>query len=229
MYEKIISIKEILVTLRIHWKIIIIITLCSTLIATFFTFFIVTPKYEAKTKVFIGKQEGSNESYNQSDVEMYQKLMSTYSELIKTKDLISTALDTVDTDISVEEVLDNLSVVNVIDTQILQIKLIGEDPIEARNVVAAITNEFISKATNLVKNSNISIVEKVTIPQKPVIPNKKFNIIIAFLLGSVGSIGLSFILEYLDNTFKNKEQVEEELKIPVIGVIPIEELKNLKS
>lgn len=228
MNEKVISIKEILEFAVKYCKFIIIITLCSTLISIFFTFFVVTPKYEAGTKVFIGKQEGTNGSYNQSDVEMYQKLMSTYSELIKTNDLISTVLEKVDTEMSVEEVLDNLSVVNVTDTQILEIKLIGEDSMEIRDVVAAITDQFISDATTLVKNSNVSIVEKVEIPQKPVSPNKAFNIIIAFVLGSVVSIGLSFMLEYFDNTFKSKEQIEGELKIPVIGVIPIEESKNLK-
>ena len=51
-------------------------------------------------------------------------------------------------------------------------------------------------------------------------PNKKMNIAIAFLLGLMVSLGLVFLLEYLDNTYKNKEQLEKELDIPVIGVIP---------
>ena len=46
------------------------------------------------------------------------------------------------------------------------------------------------------------------------------NIAIAFLLGLMVSLGLVFLLEYLDNTYKNKEQLEKELDIPVLGVIP---------
>ena len=43
------------------------------------------------------------------------------------------------------------------------------------------------------------------------------NIAIALLLGLIVSIGLAFLLEFLDNTFKTKEQLERELDIPVIG------------
>ena len=34
------------------------------------------------------------------------------------------------------------------------------------------------------------------------------------------SVGLVFLLEYLDNTYKNKEQLEKDLGIPVLGAIP---------
>lgn len=34
------------------------------------------------------------------------------------------------------------------------------------------------------------------------------------------SVGLAFLLEFLDNTFKSKEQLEQILGIPVIGAIP---------
>ena len=46
------------------------------------------------------------------------------------------------------------------------------------------------------------------------------NIAIAFLLGLMVSVGLVFLLEYIDNTFKSKENLEKELGIPVIGLIP---------
>jgi len=46
------------------------------------------------------------------------------------------------------------------------------------------------------------------------------NIGIAFLLGLMISVGLAFLLEFMDNTFKTKEQLQEILGIPVIGTIP---------
>jgi len=46
------------------------------------------------------------------------------------------------------------------------------------------------------------------------------NIAIAFLLGLMISVGLAFLLEFMDNTFKTKEQLEQILGIPVIGTIP---------
>ncbi|GAB6168261.1 Wzz/FepE/Etk N-terminal domain-containing protein [Clostridium carnis] len=220
MEEQVIRIDEILEVLKKRWRFIVIVTLLATLVSATLSFFMIKPQYEASTKVFIGKEEGENQSYNQSDVLMYQKLMKTYSEAIKTRDLISNATKKAKVDLKPEEVLSNLTVVHVADTQILQIKFKSKDPKEAADLIKAITDEFINISMELVPNGNIKIIEDVTLPERPVSPNKKMNIAIALLLGLIIGIALVFLLEFLDNTFKTKEQLERELDIPVIGVIP---------
>ena len=80
-------------------------------------------------------------------------------------------------------------------------------------------NEFIVLAEELVPNGNVRIIERVQFPKNPVAPNKMMNIAIGFLLGLMTSIGLVFLIEYLDNTFKNKDELERQLDIPVIGII----------
>ena len=84
-----------------------------------------------------------------------------------------------------------------------------------------ITNEFVVLAKELVPNGNVRVIEAVQLPENPVAPNKTINVAIAFLLGLMVSVGLVFLMEYLDNTFKNKENLERELNIPVLGVIPV--------
>lgn len=37
------------------------------------------------------------------------------------------------------------------------------------------------------------------------------------------SVGFSFLIEFMDNTFKTKEQIESQLELPAIGVIPNED------
>ncbi|MEG2110649.1 MAG: capsular biosynthesis protein, partial [Clostridium sp.] len=51
-------------------------------------------------------------------------------------------------------------------------------------------------------------------------PNKKLNILIAFVLGLMVSVGLSLLLEFMDNTFKDKNSVENILGLPVLSSIP---------
>lgn len=218
-----ISISEILDSLKKRWKLIVVITLCATLLSGVVSFFVLKPQYEATTKVFIGKEDGTDQGYNQSDVIMYKQLMKTYLETVKTKDLIGRALEDVKTELEVKEVLAGLTVTNVTDTQILEIKFKGKNPEEARDIVAAVTGEFINTSKTLVANGNVRVIEEVVVPENPVSPNKKMNISIAFLLGLMVSVGLCFLLEFMDNSFKNKEQVEQELGIPVIGLIPLME------
>ncbi|WP_291628518.1 YveK family protein [Clostridium sp.] len=220
MEEQVIRLDEIIEALKKKWLMIVSITLITTIIAAVFSFFIIKPQYEASTKVFVGKEEGENQSYSQNDVLMYQKLMKTYSEAIKTKDLVSRGLKQSNIKLDAEEVLKNLTVVTVSDTQILQIKYKGTNPHEAKKIVKGISDEFIKTSKELVPNGNIKVIETVELPENPVSPNKKMNIAIAFLLGLMVGVGLALLLEFLDNTFKNKEQLEREFEIPVIGSIP---------
>ncbi|GAA0753112.1 YveK family protein [Clostridium sartagoforme] len=220
MEEQVIRLDELFEALKKRWLMIVTITLIATIISAALSFFVIKPKYEASTKVFIGKDEGDNQAYNQNDVLMYQKLMKTYSEAIKTKDLVSRSLQGTSLELKPEDVLANLTVSPVTDTQILQIKYKSNNPQEAKVVIQELTDEFIKTSKELVPNGNIKTIEEVQLPENPISPNKKMNIAIAFLLGLMVSVGLAFLLEFLDNTFKSKEQLERELDIPVIGVIP---------
>ena len=220
MEEQVISIEEIFEALKKRWKMIALITIVATVISGVFSFFIIDPVYEASTKLFVGKEENSEEVYNSNDIAMYQKLLKTYSETIKTRDLLTSAIKDSKYDLEVGAVSSALTVVPVADTQILQIKYQSKDPKEAEIVLKAISNNFIRTAKELVPNGNVRTIEAVEMPEKPVSPNKKINIAIAFLLGLMVSVGLVFLLEYLDNTYKTKEQLEKELELPVLGVIP---------
>jgi len=52
-------------------------------------------------------------------------------------------------------------------------------------------------------------------------PNIPLNLAVALFLGLVGGVLLALLLEYLDDTLKNPEDVEKRLQLPVLGVIPM--------
>ena len=223
MEEQVISISEIFEALKKRWILIVSITLVATLISGVLSFFVIKPTYETSTKVFIGKEESNVEGYNTNDIQMYQKLLQTYAETIKTNEVIQAAIKNTNTNLTVEEVKKSLTVTPISDTQILQIKYQNKNPQVAKKILGNITDEFIILAKELVPNGNVRVIEAVQLPENPVAPNKKMNIAIAFLLGLMVSVGLVFLLEYIDNTFKSKENLEKELGIPVIGLIPSSE------
>ncbi len=226
MEEQVISISEIFEAIKKRWIIIVAITLTATIISGIISFFVIDPVYEASTKVFVGKEENDNAAYNSSEINMYQQLLQTYAQAIKTKDLVNRAISGLKYDgLEARNVVESLTVNPISNTQILQIKYQSKDPNEAKDVLKSVTDEFIVTAKELVPNGNVRIIEEVELPQNPVSPNKKMNIAIAFLVGLMVSVGLVFLLEYLDNTYKNKEQLEKDLGIPVLGAIP--DVENL--
>lgn len=226
MEEQVISLSEIFEALKKRWIMIATITIIATIISGILSFFVIKPTYETSTKVFIGKEESNLEGYNSNDIQMYQKLLQTYAEAVKTNEVIKAAIENTSSSLSVSDVKSDLTVIPISDTQILQIKYQNGDPSEAKEILENITNQFVILAKEAVTNGNVKVIEEVQLPQNPVAPNKKMNIAIAFLLGLMVSVGIVFLLEYLDSTYKNKDQLERDLDIPVIGVIPDTNLKK---
>lgn len=70
------------------------------------------------------------------------------------------------------------------------------------------------------KSSNVRVVDKARVPEEPSIPKPKLNLALALMLGMISGVGLAFSLNYLDNTIKTPEDVEEKVGLPSLGLIP---------
>ncbi len=225
MEEIDLRIKDVVVILAHKWKMIFSITIVIILVIGIASFFVMKPVYEVNTKVFIGKEESNRAEYNNSDVIMYENLMETYSELIKANDLIKNAIDKNNLEVTPEEVSNSLKITPVTDTQILQISYQNQDSALAKNVITSVVEEFIHESKELIPNGTVTVIESAELPEEPVSPNKFKNILVACIAGIIFGSGLALLLEYMDDTFKTKEQIEKVIEIPVIGVIPCEEKK----
>jgi len=68
--------------------------------------------------------------------------------------------------------------------------------------------------------SGIDIIEKATFPGAPVEPDIQRNVLIALAGGLMFGFLASFGIEYLDNTIKNREDLERIIGLPILGQIP---------
>jgi capsular exopolysaccharide synthesis family protein len=70
------------------------------------------------------------------------------------------------------------------------------------------------------RSSNIRVVDPALVPTAPAGPQKARNIVLGFLVGLVGGIGLALFREYLDNTVKSPDDVESLAGLPSLAVVP---------
>ncbi len=68
--------------------------------------------------------------------------------------------------------------------------------------------------------SNIQVVDQAELPTKPYRPNKQMNLLLAVVVGLFLGVGLAFFFEYLDNTIKTTEDIEQVIRLPSFGMIP---------
>jgi capsular polysaccharide biosynthesis protein len=223
MEEMDLEIQDIFRILKNIWKTIVGITTIITLFVGAISFFVIKPVYEVNTKVFIGKDETKDIKYDNNDVAMYQKLLATYAELIKTNDLIENAINENNIDITASAVMSTLAATPRTDTQILQITYKNNDNELAKEVLVSVVDELIKEAKILIPNGTVKVIESAELPQHPVSPDNAKNIAVGFLGGLIFGIIISLLIEYMGNTFKTKEQIEKIMDISVIGVIPCED------
>jgi len=70
------------------------------------------------------------------------------------------------------------------------------------------------------KSSNIRVVDPAMVPSTPARPAKARNIGLSLLVGLVGGMGLALLREYLDNTVKTPDDIENLVRLPSLAVVP---------
>jgi len=81
-----------------------------------------------------------------------------------------------------------------------------------------------SKETNIKGNTdvtNVRIIDQAQPPVKPVKPKKALITLLAMFAGLFMGVSLAFVREHLDNTFKNTDDLERDLHLPVLGIVPL--------
>ena len=224
------NISEVLDGIKDKWKNIVLIVLSFLLISSIYNIFFINKEYEANVKIFIGKQKFKNttETYNNEEINLYQRLITTYSEVIKSKKLINESikgskmnyLQDKYKNINYDLLMENLTVNPIANTQIIEIKYKSLNPQQSYDLLYSITENLISYSKELYPNVNITVLEQVHVNLNQLM-NKKLTIIgLGLILGLIVGIGGIIGVMYLNNTYKNQKSLEEEIGLTVIGVIP---------
>jgi capsular exopolysaccharide synthesis family protein len=82
------------------------------------------------------------------------------------------------------------------------------------------------------KMVSVSVIEPATAPIGPIPVNKTLNIFVSICIGGVAGLGLAFLMEYFDHTFKISDDIENNLRVPLLGTIedlPDREREDLEA
>jgi capsular polysaccharide biosynthesis protein len=221
--RKTMELQEYLSILKKRWLLIVVITLIATLISGVVSFFVIKPTYKADISVIIQKQDNGdniNPSMNYNDILMYQKLVKTYSELAKSRTVAEHAVEALGIDMKPDTLRSMVAVAPKGDTEFLTITIRSKDAVQAMDIANQLAKSLKAVGIVIKKSDNVQILDPAMMPGGPDSPRPMLNMAIAFFLGLMVSVGLIFLLEYLDNTVKSPEDIEKLLGVPMIGAIP---------
>jgi len=203
--------------------IIIATTLIVALIGMIYFGFIQKPKYVSSTTLILTSfsNEKENDTINNNDLTMNQKLVTTYQEITKTRKVLNQVIDNLGLEYSASELANHVSVTGVTGTEIIRISVYDRDASLACSIANEIATIFSKEVKEIYNISNVSILDVAEVATSP--SNISFikATVIAFILGFILSIGIVFVIFYFDNTIKSVEQLEEKFDVPILGTVPI--------
>lgn len=78
-----------------------------------------------------------------------------------------------------------------------------------------------ASATSDLQSVNARIMDRAVVPRAAAKPRKKLTLILALIVSLMLGVFLAFLLEFLDNTFKNRTDLEEKLGKSILGILPL--------
>ena len=217
---------------RLH---IITIVLIFLVIGSVYTFAFVKPKYQSYTTLLLvqtgasEENEGiaSNKKITQSDLNLNQELVSTYSELVKTKNVLREVIRNLKLRINEEELKKNVTVSLVKDTELIKITVTSSNALDAKNIANEIAKIFSQRVSTWYQIDNINVVDEAEEATEPYNISHMKDIVIFMAIGLVIAIVYVLIVNLFDTTVKSSEEIEKELEVSVLVSVPeVKEVSN---
>ena len=223
--EEEIELRQYWEVLRKRWVIVLVLPLVAALTSGIISFFVMKPVYQASTTLIVGKKAAESglaatQMLDNNVLQANLQLAKTYATIAQSRTVEQNVIKNLNLPLTVGGLDSLISINPVKTTEILEIQVTNTNPELAASIANSMAQEFSKAVIEIKKVDSVSIVDTAVTPTNPVKPNKKLNILIAFVVGLMASVGLVFLLEYLDNTVKTSDDVEKLLGIPVLGVIP---------
>ncbi len=205
------------------WIIAIASVLCAVL-AFLGTFFFVTPQYQSSVMFYVNNSDVSigttNVSLTASDISASRGLVDTYIVILNTRETLNDVIDYAGVDRSYEQVKGMISAEAVNETEVFQVVVTSEDPVEAKKIADAIAYNLPKRITTIIDGTSTEVADSAVVPTSPSSPSYVKNTMLGFLIGLVLVIAVIVICDLWDTSIRTEEDITQSCKHPVLAAVP---------
>lgn len=181
---------------------------------------LVTPTYRATATLLVVQQQDEG-NIGIADLQASERLANTFTRLVTVRSVLEEAIERGGFALTPEELEERLAVSSPPTTQLLEITAEASSPEAARDIANVVGETFIAsnEASIGSRPGIVSIVERAQTPLEPSAPNAALNAMIGALLAFAATAVVVAAVEYMDDTVKTDEQVEQVTGLPVVGYV----------
>jgi capsular exopolysaccharide synthesis family protein len=206
-----------LILRRIIW---LIIGLFAGLLTSFlFSKLILNPSYTASVLLYV-LPDDSETGVNLNELNYAQKVVTTYINFLNTNVFYEKVQDDTGLYYTINQLKNMTSVKTVNNTEIFQISVTTHSAEDAYTLAESMERIAPQLIKSIKPSATISVVDPVIFPDKPSGPNIIKNTVLGGISGLATVFIIIFLIEILDVTLKNKEDLIANYQLPVLGEIP---------
>lgn len=218
-----INLKELFDYIKERILVVTIILLGVLVLGSIYSIFLKTPMYRSNATIVLVNDDGSaggNSALTQSDLNMNKSLVTTYSDIIKSRRVLEKVIKNLNLDYTYGNLHSNVTISNTTNTEIIKIAVSDPDKALAADIANEIVKVFGEEIKEIYKLSNVSSVDKAVEADSAYNVNIFKDLAIYILVGLVVGLGSIFVVYYFDTTIKSAEMIENKLGLPVYGIVP---------
>ncbi|VKH49471.1 capsular polysaccharide biosynthesis protein Cap5A [Streptococcus pneumoniae] len=200
---------------------ILLVALVTSAGAFAYSTFIVKPEYTSTTRIYVvNRNQGDKPGLTNQDLQAGTYLVKDYREIILSQDALEKVATNLKLDMPAKTLASKVQVAVPADTRIVSISVKDKQPEEASRIANSLREVAAEKIVAVTRVSDVTTLEEARPATTPSFPNVRRNSLFGFLGGAVVTVIAVLLIELLDTRVKRPEDIEDVLKIPLLGLVP---------
>jgi succinoglycan biosynthesis transport protein ExoP len=220
-----VELKDVIQAFRRGWWLLVIGLLLGVSVGGVYTWQ-ATPLYTSTTQLFVSTTATQNSATAYQGDLFSQQRVTSYVEILTGERLAGRVVEQLGLDVTPAQVAGTISALVIPKTVLLEVSVTRESPTEARDIAAAVGQQFTQLVTELetpdaaaAPTVKVAVLEEPGVPQVPTSPYPVRNIALGAIAGLVLAAAVALLRERMDNTVKTPEDLEELTGVAVVGAL----------
>ena len=200
---------------------ILLVAIVAGAVSFAYSSFVVKPEYRSTTRIYVvNRNQSDKPGLTNQDLQAGTYLVKDYREIILSQDVLEKVVSDLGLTINAKTLAKKVQVTVPADTRIVSISVSDHKPDEASRIANALREVAAQKIIAVTRVSDVTTLEEARPATGPSSQNIRRNTLMGIGAGAGLVIVVVLLVELLDDRVKRPEDIEDVMKISLLGVIP---------